>query len=258
MANETSSLEGRTVLVTGASRGIGSATTRALGAAGANVVAHYGASRQGAEEATDGIPSERKLLLQADLTDIEAVRRLWRDAVAWRGRIEVLVNNAAVMPECALSAPIDDWDRSWTEALAVNVLAPASLIRDAVSHYLDFDGGVLITLSSWAAQQGSGNPHLVAYAASKAALKAATQTVARAHAADGILAYIVSPGVVDTGMSHRSAATQGGVALVKSRLAMGDWIPPSEIADLIAFLATGRQRHLSGATIDVNGATHIR
>lgn len=258
MEQVTPVLAGRTILVTGASQGIGLATAQALGAAGAHVIAHYGTSPAGAEAAIADIPEGRSLMLQADLRDLGAVRRLWRDAVAWRGRVDVLVNNAAVMPECAMSAPVDDWDRAWDDALAVNVLAPAALIRDAVGHYLDHGGGVLITLSSWAAQQGSGNPRLVAYAASKAALKAATQTVARAHAADGILAYIVSPGVVDTAMSHRSAQTQGGVDLVKSRLAMGDWIPPSEIADLIAFLASGRQRHLSGATIDVNGATHIR
>jgi NAD(P)-dependent dehydrogenase (short-subunit alcohol dehydrogenase family) len=59
-------------------------------------------------------------------------------------------------------------------------------------------------------------------------------------------------------MSHRSAVTQGGAEAVKSRLAMGEWVPPSEIADLIVYLSSGRHRHLSGATIDINGATNIR
>jgi NAD(P)-dependent dehydrogenase (short-subunit alcohol dehydrogenase family) len=138
------------------------------------------------------------------------------------------------------------------------VYAPASLVRDAVRHHREHGGGVVVTLSSWAAQQGSGNPHLLAYASSKAALHTLTRTVARAHAREGVLAYVVAPGIVRTDMSVRSAATTGGEEAVTARLAMREWVPPEEAGALIAWLASGSVRHLTGATLDLNGASYPR
>jgi 3-oxoacyl-[acyl-carrier protein] reductase len=251
-------LRGKTVLLTGASRGIGAATAGALGEAGACVIAHYGSHREGAEEAVAAIAAEERLLVQADLSQPGSARSLWREALAWRGRIDVVVANAATMPETPLDASDDDWDEGWLRALRVNVLEPASLIRETVRHYLATGGGTLITLSSWAAQRGSAIPKLDAYAASKAAVANLTQTVARNYAGDGILAYVVAPGIVRTRLSEASAAARGGIDAVNAALAMGEMVPPQEVAALIAFLATGTCRHLTGATLDVNGASHIR
>lgn len=251
-------LTGKTILLTGASRGIGAATARALGAAGASLVAHYGGHREGAEEAVAEIPADRRLLLQADLSEPGSARALWRDAVGWRGRIDVLVANAATMPTTAFDGEDDAWDDGWTAALRVNVLEPASLIREAVRHFLEHGSGTVITLSSWAAQRGSAISHLNAYAASKAALANVTQTVARNYAADGILAHVVAPGIVRTRLSEASAAARGGIEGVNAALVMGEMVPPDEVADLIAYLATGSCRHLTGATLDLNGASNIR
>lgn len=251
-------LRGRTVLLTGASKGIGAAAAAALGEAGAHVVAHYGGDREGAERATAAIPDDRKLLLSADLADLEAVRALWQRAVAWRGRVDVLVNNAAVMLDSPLAASGADWDDAWTRSLDVNVKGPAVLLREATLHHVEHGGGVIVTFSSWAAQRGAGNPDLVAYSASKAAIKAATQTIARAHAADGVLAYVIAPGVVRTQMSEASAARTGGEAALTAGLAMREWVPPTDLADLVVYLASGRCRHLTGATLDVNGASYVR
>jgi NAD(P)-dependent dehydrogenase (short-subunit alcohol dehydrogenase family) len=85
-----------------------------------------------------------------------------------------------------------------------------------------------------------------------------TQTVARNYAREGVLAYVVAPGIVRTRMSEISAKVRGGLDAVNAILALGEMVPPEEVAKLIAFLATGRCRHLTGATIDVNGATYIR
>ena len=253
-----SELADRTILVTGASKGIGAAIVRALGEGGASVIAHYGSDEAGVREATAAIPQERKLLLAADLEDPEAPTRLWAEAVDWRGGVDTLVNNAAIMAEMPLDAADVDWDRTWETTLRVNVLAAASLMRHAVRHFQERGGGVLVTLSSWAAQRGAGNSNLVAYAASKAAVKAMAQTIARNHAAEGVLSYVVAPGVVRTRMSEVAAASRGGEEAVTATLAMGEWVPPAEVAALVAFLATGRARHLTGATLDVNGASYIR
>ena len=252
-------LDGKTVLVTGGSKGIGAEIVRTLGAAGASVIAHYGSDRAGAEDAVASIPVERSMLVEADLAATDAVDRLWQEAHAWHGKVDVVVNNAAVM---RLRGGIEDsdeaWDEVWREALDVNVLAAARLMRHAVRHFLETGGGSLITISSWAAQRGITNPEGIAYSASKSAIMAATKTIARGYAKQNILAYVIAPGVVRTRLSEESAATLGGEDAVTAGLAMGEWVPPQEIADLVAFLATGRCRHLSGATLDVNGASYVR
>jgi NAD(P)-dependent dehydrogenase (short-subunit alcohol dehydrogenase family) len=251
-------LDGRIVLVTGASGGIGSVTALALGARGASVVAHYGSNREGAEAAVAALPDERRLLIQADMADPGAARSLFAEAVAWRGRIDVVVVNAATLLETPFDGGDEMWDENWSRTLQVNLLEPVSLMREAVRHFLDLGGGTIVVLSSWAAERGSAIARLSAYAASKAALRNVAQTIARNHAKDAILAYIVAPGIVQTPMSEISAVARGGVDAVNAALAMGEMVPPGEVAELIAFLSTGRSRHLSGATIDVNGATYIR
>jgi NAD(P)-dependent dehydrogenase (short-subunit alcohol dehydrogenase family) len=138
------------------------------------------------------------------------------------------------------------------------VLEPASLVREAVAHFRANGGGIVISLSSWAGQQGSALPQLPAYAASKAALKALTQTVARNFAQDNVLAYVVAPGIVRTRMSEISAAARGGVDKVLAILPLGEMVPPEEVAAVVVFLASGTCRHLTGATIDVNGAAYVR
>jgi NAD(P)-dependent dehydrogenase (short-subunit alcohol dehydrogenase family) len=252
-------LTGRTLLLTGASKGIGAATARILGEAGAHLVAHYHSDRAGVEASTASIAPERCRLLKADLGNPASVDNLWHEAVAWRGRIDVLVNNAAVF---LIEGGIDDdeaaWDRVWATTMSVNVLAPARLLRHAVRHFRERGGGIAITISSWNGQRGSTNPRAIAYAASKAAIRATTQTVARGYARENVLAYVLAPGVVRTRLSEQSAATLGGEQAVSATLAMGEWVPPEEIGHLVAFLATGRVRHLTGATIDVNGASYVR
>jgi NAD(P)-dependent dehydrogenase (short-subunit alcohol dehydrogenase family) len=252
-----SELAGKTVIVTGASKGIGAATARAMIDAGANVIAHYGGDRVGVEAATGG----KAHLIQADFTDMAAVDRFWDEGLkAAGGYIDVLVNNAGIMRQSGgISDPIEEWDAVWTEAMTVNVHAPARLMRHAVRNWLEAETkGSIIGIGSWVTTRGTSNPGAIAYAASKAAISAATKTVARNYAAQGILAYIIAPGVVRTRMSVETAAKVGGEDAVTATLPMGEWVPPEDIAETAVFLATGRARHLTGATIDVNGAAYIR
>ena len=252
-------LSDKTVLLTGASKGIGAAVAERLGAAGARLALHYGSDRQGAQRAGRNIDDARKILLDADFGDRDAAESLWDRAVRWSDGIDVLINNAAVMlwggePD----GPLDAWDAAWDRSFEINVMAPVRLLRRAVGHFLERGGGTVVTLSSWSAQRGSTNPGNIAYGATKAALHAATQTVARAYAARNVLAYVIAPGVVDTRLSEQFAATQGGIDEVTAGLAMGEWVPPEEVAELVAWLASGRSRHLSGATLDINGASYVR
>lgn len=252
-------LSGKTILVTGASKGIGAEIVRALGDAGAHVIAHYRSDRSGVSNACRGIDKSRKLLVQADFSKLDDMEVLWDAATGWRGRIDAVINNAAIMLwEGGFDQPLASWDETWQRTLSVNVLAPARLMRRAVAHFTEHGGGVIVTISSWSAQRGVTNPDNIAYGASKAAIHNATQTVARAYARKGVLAYVIAPGVVRTRLSEQFAATQGGESALAESLAMKEWIPPKEIAELAAYLASGQVRHLSGATLDVNGASYIR
>ncbi len=254
-----SDLAGKTILVTGASKGIGAAIAASLGRDGASVIAHYGGDEAGARAAVADIPEDRKTLLQADLSALGNADALWEEALAWKGRIDVVVNNAAIMLFSeGIDAPLDEWDEVWARTLQVNVLAPARLLRAATKTFLAQGGGSIITISSWAAQRGVTNPGTMAYGASKAAIRNMTQTLARAYARDGVLAYVIAPGVVNTRLSREFAETQGGVDKVSAGLAMGEWVQPEDIAETVAFLAAGKARHLTGATIDINGASYVR
>lgn len=253
-------LSQKTILLTGASSGIGAATARVLAESGAHIIAHHrnDADRAGAEEALANSDHSRKLFVAADFSDLEAVEALWKAGIAWRGRIDALVLNAATLIWGGVDDDDATWDRSWTEQFEINVLAPARLMRAAVRQWRG-EGGVIVTLASWNAQRGSTNPAQIGYAASKAAIKAAAQTIARGYAREGILSYMIAPGIVRTKMSEDFAALQpGGEEAVTASLAMGEWVPPSEIGELVAFLVSSKVKHLSGATLDINGATYVR
>lgn len=253
-------LSGKTVVVTGSSKGIGAAIAEAMLAAGARLIAHYSSDRAGVEAATAKAADGQATILQADFHDMDAVDRFWREAREAAGEIDVLVNNAGMMRQTGgIPDPIEEWDAVWNETMTVNVHGPARLLRHAVRDWLDASrGGSIIGIGSWTSSRGTSNPRAIAYAASKAAITAATKTVARNYAAQGILAYVISPGVVRTQMSVDSAAMVGGEDAVTATLPMGEWVPPSDIGELCVFLAEGRARHLTGATIDLNGAAYIR
>lgn len=256
------SLKDKVVLLTGASQGIGAATAMCIGNLGADLVAHHrgqAGDLEGAQAALAQIPSEHKYFVGGDFEDNAAVERIWEEAVGWRGQVDVLVLNAAMMnPSGGIDDTEESWNASWASHLQVNVQAQARLMRAAVRHFKKRGGGVIILMSSWVAQRGVTNSDMIAYAASKGAIKAVAQSIARGYAKDNIYTYIIAPGIVRTKMSIDFAELQGGEDKVTRTLAMGEWVPPEEIGDLIAFLATGTVRHLSGATLDVNGATYVR
>jgi NAD(P)-dependent dehydrogenase (short-subunit alcohol dehydrogenase family) len=254
-------LQHKVVLLTGASQGIGAVTGALLAARGAALIAHYRAAgdRAGAHAALEAVVPEQRTFVGGDFAADGQVDATWDNALAWRGHIDVLVLNAAMMdPVGGVDDSEAEWNDSWQRHYQVNVQAPARLMRKAVRHFRKRGGGVIILMSSWVAHRGVTNPKMLPYAASKAAIKAVAQSLARAYSADNIFTYVVAPGIVKTKMSVDFAELQGGVDAVTDTLAMREWVPPEEIAELIAFLAEGKVRHLSGATLDVNGATYVR
>ena len=252
---------GKTVIVTGASKGIGAAIASAMVAAGARVIAHFGSDRAGVDAAVAAGKVRQVSVLQADFAHADEVDRFWEQAFSFAdGRIDVLVNNAGVMCQSGgISDPMQEWDRVWAEAMAINVHAPARLMRHAVRSWLAAgEAGSIIGIGSWVSTRGTANPGAMAQSAPKVTIAAGTKAVGRNYAAEGILADVIGPGVVRTRMAEERAAKTGGEAAVTAALPMGEWVPPAEIAELAVFLAEGRARHMTGATIDINGAAYIR
>ena len=241
----------RVVLVTGGSRGIGRAAVRALHREGAHVVLHHRASAEAAARLVEELGDERVHVLTADLAQPGEPARLWREAVAWRGHVDVLVNNAGIY----LASPMDDddaWTSGWADNLTVNLLAPAELCRLAVHAWrTSGSGGTIVNVTSRAAHRGDDADHL-AYGAAKGGLQSLTKGLARAFARDRILAYDIAPGWVLTDMMGPEADE------LAATMPMGEITPPEDVAEVIAFLAAGRAPHTSGATIDVTGADYVR
>lgn len=234
------------ILATGTSRGIGKAILARFGGEDVRIIGH----RSNAGEEDDG-------MIAADLTDATAPRRIWEQAMdALDGRIDVLVNNAGIFEAASIDAPDASWTEAWNRTLQVNLAAAADLCRHAVLHFRRHDGGRIINVASRAAYRGDSPAHWH-YAASKAGMVAMTKTIARGYAAENILAFAICPGFTMTGMADDYLASRGGDKLLAD-IPLGKVADPEEIAETVRFLALAAPPSMTGAVIDINGASYVR
>ena len=247
-------LSDQTILVTGASRGIGRATALALANAGATVAVHYGHSAEAAQKVTDRCGPDAQPF-QADLTDLAATDRLIGDVLDAYGRLHTLVLNAGVARSMPLDADTDDWADDWNDTMHVNLRAPELLCRHALPHFQSAGGGRIISVASRAAFRGD-TPDYMAYAASKAGLVALTRSVARGFGDDGVKAFTLAPGFTRTDMAQDFIDTYGE-AHATNDLSLNQLTEPEDIAPFVAFLASGQADHATGTTIDVNAGSYV-
>lgn len=232
------------ILVTGTSKGIGLAAIRELERRGATVIGHSTTGGDGRIAADLGVPGAADMLWAA------ALDRLG-------GRIDVLVNNAGIFTDAPIDGDPDAFRAEWLRTMQVNLFAAADLCRLALLHFRERPGGGrLVNLGSRAAHRGDGPPN-AHYAASKAAMVAMTKTYARAHAHEGIYAFSVAPGFVLTGMAEEYLATRGGAGVLAD-IPLGRVAETDEVAKVIAFCALDAPPSMTGATLDINGASYVR
>jgi 3-oxoacyl-[acyl-carrier protein] reductase len=247
-------LTGRTVLVTGASRGIGAATARTFAESGARVAVHCGRERERAERLAQSIGAGAQAF-QADLSDLNACRGLWDEVVQRFGRVDVLVNNAGVAFGSPLDAEDESWEEAWSRTLAVNLTALAVLCRAAVLHFRAHGGGRIINISSRAAFRGD-TPDYLAYAASKGGVVALTRSIARGCGKEGIVAFDVAPGFTRTEMAQ-DFIDQYGEDFATRDIALPRLTEPQDIAPTLVFLASGLADHATGTTVDLNAGSYV-
>lgn len=240
------SLDGRSALVTGASRGIGAAIARALDGAGARV-ALAARSKSSLEAVADELTNESAVLV-GDLADPTIPTRLADEASEQLGDIDILVNNAAIGARLS----IDDLDAGLIDQLyAVNVRAPLLLVSRIAQSMRQNRRGVIISVSSLSGILGT--PRRAAYAATKGAIDAATRSLAIELGPDGIRVNAVAPGVVDTALWAKNKAIPGVVEQVERQTPLRRWSVPSDIADVVVFLASDAARFVTGETLSVDG-----
>ncbi len=247
---------GRSILVTGGSRGIGAAIARAFAAHGDRVAVHYGASLQAAEEVLSSLPGEGHLLARADLRDPESIRSMVDAAAGQLGGIDVLVNNAGVFVEHPIeSVDYAEWQRAWAQTLDVNLIGAANVTWCALQHMPRHGGARIVNVGSRGAFRGE--PHSPAYGASKAGIAAFGQSIAKALAPLGIAVTTIAPGFVDTDMAAELLAGPGGDE-IRGQSPFGRVASPEELAGAVLFLASPQAEWASGAILDFNGASYLR
>lgn len=246
MAGPSDLLADRYALVTGASRGIGAATARALDAAGARVA--LVARGQAGLERTAADMAHAPILVTADLADPAGPERVAAEVLAQFPSVDILVNNAAL----AVRLPTVELDPATIdELLAVNVRAPLLLVAAFLPSMIARRQGAIINVSSLSGVVGT--PNRSAYAATKGAIDAATRSMAAELGPSGIRVNSVAPGVVDTEMWAKNKAIPGVVESIEAQTALRRWATPEDIADVIVFLASDGARFVTGETISADG-----
>ncbi|GAB3731755.1 SDR family NAD(P)-dependent oxidoreductase [Nocardiopsis nanhaiensis] len=243
----------RSVLVTGAARGIGRAVATAFAEAGDRVAVHYGTRRSEAEATLQGLPGDGHVLVGADLRDPESTASLVDRAIEGLGGVDVVVNNAAVnRPHPIAETSYEEWLSAWSETVDVNVYGAANVSYLAARHMIDRGTkGRIVNIGSRGAFKGE--PDHPAYGASKAALHSMGQSLAVALAPHGIAVASVAPGFVETERVSERLTDQ-----VRAQSPFGRVAGPEEVASAVLYLASPEAEWSSGAVLDLNGASHLR
>jgi 3-oxoacyl-[acyl-carrier protein] reductase len=254
-----STLQDKTALVTGASRGIGRATAAALARAGAHVLVHYGRSAQEAESLVSEIQAQggRAEAISADLGTPNGAALLAEQVRSIVGdRLDVLVLNAGISKATRIADyTVEDFDNLF----ATNVRGPFFLVQQLLP--VLGEGSSIVVISSATARTVAGkpgleNPSVLAYASTKGALETLVKHWAAILGPRGIRVNGIAPGVIDTDMSNFTK-TEAGREVALEMQALKRIGKPEDIADVVAFVASDGARWITGASIPVDGGSKL-
>ncbi|GAA5034204.1 NAD-dependent epimerase [Marivirga lumbricoides] len=248
-------LTGQHILVTGGTRGIGAAISRALVECGATIVAQYHENEECAQKLKKELGSSVHLI-KADLSGAMDVARLFSETIAiFRERLDGIVNNAGIAISSDIHKNAVDWTDDWLKTMDVNVNAVGLLCKRSICQFKkQGTGGRIINISSRAAFRGDTSDYL-AYATSKGALISLTKSIARAFGKEEIKAFVVAPGFVRTDMAQKFI-NQYGEDYALNDIALQKLTEPQDVAPTIAMLLSGMMDHATGTTIDINAGSY--
>lgn len=246
----------KVAIVTGSATGMGRACAVELSKAGFTVAANYRSKRGDAESLLEDLHGEGHKLFQGDISVPEEAEQLIIEVIVQLGRVDALVNAAGQYTEQdVISAEYDNWRKAWHESISINLLAPMNLCFHAAREMIKNGGGKVVNITSRGAFRGE--PDAPAYGASKSALNSASQSLAVALAPHGVCVYAIAPGYIDTPMASPAIHGEGG-EFIKAQSPLNRVGRPSEIAKLVTYLLGEDTEYLTGAIIDMNGASYLR
>lgn len=238
-------VDGQTAIVTGAANGIGEVIARRLANAGAKV-AIADIDDQAAATAAERI-GKHAFPVRLDITDANSVRLAIEMVLARTQSLEIVVNNAGLAGK---AAPVwEQTDDDWNRVLAINVTGPFFMCRAVMPHMRSQGYGRVVNIASIAGKEG--NPNMVAYSASKAAIIGLTKSVAKEVATEGICVNAVSPAVIRTKMLDQLTPAQ--VSYMVERIPMKRTGQPEEVAAVVHFLSSRDCSFVTGQCYDVSG-----
>ena len=246
----------KVVLVTGGSRGIGRAIARQFAGRGARVAVHYHSNRAAAEETQASLPGGPHLIVQADMKDAAGIQAMVETAVREMGRLDILVNNAGIFEEHPVAeTSYEDWQASWQRVIETNLIGAANASYCAARVMMEQGYGRIVNVSSRGAFRGE--PLGPAYGASKAGMNAMGQSLAKYLAPFNIFVGAVAPGFVQTDMAASTLTGPEGEG-IRRQSPLNRVAKPEEVAYAVLFLASDGAEFMTGAIIDVNGASYLR
>jgi NAD(P)-dependent dehydrogenase (short-subunit alcohol dehydrogenase family) len=246
----------RTVLVTGGSRGIGASIAKYFAENGDRIAVHYSANEQLAKKVTSSLSGSGHMIVQADLRDAAAIKVMVDQVGKEFGHIDVLINNAGVFFDHPIeSSSYEVWQQAWADTLGVNLIGAANVTWCALQFMPRNADSRIVNVGSRGAFRGE--PVSPAYGASKAAIVAFGQSIAKALAPQGIGVTTLAPGFVDTEMAAELLNGPTGDD-IRNQSPFGRVAEPEELAKAIYFLASKESLWASGAVLDFNGASYLR
>jgi 3-oxoacyl-[acyl-carrier protein] reductase len=244
------------ILITGASGGIGRAAAIECARRGARIGVHYNGNRERAEATLAALSGDGHQLFQCDITNPEAAEQLIETAEQAFDGLDVLVNNAGISQRHQFD-DIDyaTWQETWQRIVNTNLTAASNLCFCAGQKMIARGGGRIVNVSSRGAFRGE--PLMPWYGASKAGMNAMGQSLAQALGPKGVFVYTVAPGFVETEMAAAVLASPEGDS-IRNQSTIGRVAQPEELGQTIAFLALEAPAFMTGCIVDVNGASYLR
>ncbi len=246
----------RTVLITGGSRGIGAAIARKFAASGDRIALHYVSSEPDAQAVLDSLSGSGHMIAQADLRNPEAIRVMVEAVAAKFGKIDVLINNAGIFIDHPIeTTTYEQWQNAWAQTIGINLIGAANATWCALQHMPSNETSRIVNIGSRGAFRGE--PVSPAYGASKAAIVAFGQSIAKALAPMHIGVTTLAPGFVETEMAARLLDGPEGDG-IRAQSPFNRVAQPEELAKAVYFLASADSEWASGAVLDFNGASYLR